>query len=224
MLAVLPNKRAQREMPWLKLKHLPPGCNISYLISRNIRFIMPCTSFCGRCFLCWEILDLGISSSRKPSPPMASVIFPGFPKPVCAGCEGPRLGPCVSRAPFWPSFWLASPSRTNKPLDQGNMSIQRMDFPSWTVCWVLKIPECSPWMAYSPPASVHLESWPRSWWTHAEGCWEVAGQWLFAAGEKLGYAVWGVHVQVCWRSQFRMELGLQSQWGWARGISDKVGR
>lgn len=165
-------------------------------------------------------------------PPPGSLSLPwlqlfslGSQNQSCAGCKRPRLGPCVSGAPFWPSFWLASPSRTNKPLDQGNMSIQRMDFPSWTVRWGLKIPECFPWMVYSPPALVHLESWPHSWWTHSEGCWEVAGQWLFAAGEKLGYAVCGVHVQVCWRrSQFRMELGLWSQQGWAGGVSDKVGR
>lgn len=117
-----------------------------------------------------------------------------------------------------PFDWPLLPGQTN-PWTKGICPFREWTFPP------------GPYVGYSrsqnvllewPPA-LHLESWPHSWWTHPEGCWEVAGQWLSAAGEKLGYAVWGVHVQVCWHSQCRMELGLRSQQGWARGVSDKVG-
>lgn len=81
MLAISPNKRAQREMPWLKLKHLPPGCNISYLISRNIRFIMPCTS------ILWQMLPLlgntglGHFLLQEAFPSHGFGYFPWVPKP-----------------------------------------------------------------------------------------------------------------------------------------------
>ena len=211
-------------MPWLKLKHLPPGCSISYLISRNIRFIMPCTS------ILWQMLPLlgntglGHFLLQEAFPSHGFSYFPWVPKTSVCWVWGAQAWALYFRGSFLtllsdpPFDWPLLPGQTN-PWTKGICPFREWIFPP------------GPYVGYSrsqnvllewPPA-LHLESWPHSWWTHPEGCWEVAGQWLFAAGEKLGYAVWGVHVQVCWHSQCRMELGLRSQRGWARGISDKVG-